>query len=230
MKLALIILGQLLTPDASVSTPVVSAAPSGKPVNMLAGAQMKVDRATNAERMTDGQAADPGDNWQSVLTSVVEKEGSVTWDFGYPREFQGAWIQADNNDVYVLSTSDDGVNFTTAWESSTVDNAGMQTRTATELHGRGRWVKLTAKGGDGMFSVSEVAVFANGADAKAFTPGYVRNPSNPPPQPFDLNWVVIAVVLVGIVYLVRGMKPPEATEPAAAEAKKDEPPPPEAKT
>lgn len=193
-------------------------------LNLLVGLKPASEKTANAERMNDGQAADPGDNWQSVLTSVIEKEGSVTWDFGAPRDFEGVWIQADNNDVYVLSVSDDGQHFTTAWESSTVDNAGMQTRTSATARGRGRYLKLTAKGGDGAFSVSELAVFANAGDLKAYVPSYVR--TAPPPQPLDGNWVVIAVVLAGVVLLVRRIKPPEAAPEAEAPKaeKKEEPP------
>ncbi|MBK7860453.1 MAG: hypothetical protein IPJ65_17935 [Archangiaceae bacterium] len=222
-SLVMVALAQLMI-DAGEGA-VASTVPSGPAVNLLAGVAPKADRAQNAERMNDGKATDPGDNWQSVLTSVIEKEGSVTWDLGTPRTFEGAWIQADNNDVYVVQTSDDGTNFTTAWESSTVDNAGMQIRTASTLHGRGRFIKLSGKGGDGMFSVAELGIFATGGEAKAFVPSYQRNPANPAPQPFDGNWVVIALVLAGIVFLVRRMKPAdEKTEAApAAPEKKDEP-------
>lgn len=195
---------------ALVALLALSQADSGSPGNLLAGLTPKAEKASNAERMNDGKAADPGDGWQTILTSVMEKDGNVTWDFGAPRDFEGAWIQADNNDIYMLSVSDDSEHFTTVWESSTVDNAGMQTRTSTTAKGHGRYLRLTAKGGDGMFSVGELAVFANGAEAKTFAPTYVR--TAPAPQPFDGNWIVIAVVMVGLVALVKRMKTPEAQE------------------
>ena len=84
-----------------------------------------------------------------------------------------------------FSTSEDGTNFTTAWESSTVDNAGMQIRQSTTARGRGRYLRLTGKGGDGMFSVGELAVFEHASDLKAYVPAYSRNPTAPPAQPFD---------------------------------------------
>ena len=198
-------------------------ADAGPATNLLAGLTPKAEKVANVERMTDGKAADPGDSWQSILTSVIEKDGSVTWDFGAQREFEGAWIQADNNDVYVLSTSDDGEHFTTAWESSTVDNAGMQIRQSVTARGRGRYLKLTGKGGDGMFSVGEIAVFSSGPQAKTFVPSYVR--TAPPPAPFDGNWVVIALVMIGLIALVKRMKQPEAEAAAPAPEKKQEPPP-----
>lgn len=201
----------------------VAQADGGASTNLLVGLTPKAEKVANVERMTDGKAADPGDSWQSILTSVIEKEGSVTWDFGAQREFEGAWIQADNNDVYVLSTSDDGERFTVAWESSTVDNAGMQIRQSTSARGRGRYLRLTGKGGDGMFSVGELAVFSSGPQAKAYTPSYVR--TAPPPAVFDGNWVVIALVMIGLVALVKRMRQPEAAEPAPAPEKKEEPPP-----
>ncbi len=197
---------------------------SAPATNMLQGLSFKADKTANAERMTDGKAADPGDGWQTILTSVIDKEGSVTWDLGASRDFEGVWIQADNNDVYIVATSEDGLTFTTAWESLTVDNAGMQTRQAA-VHGRGRYVRLTAKGGDGLFSVAEFAVFATADALKAYVPSYVR--TAPPPQPFDGNWIVIAVVLAGVVMLVRRMKAPEIAAEAPKEEKaeqKEEPP------
>lgn len=200
--------------------------------NLLQGLSFKAEKVANAERMTDGKAADPGDGWQTALTSVIEKDGNVTWDLGASREFEGAWVQADNNDVYMLSTSEDGVNFTLAWESMTVDNAGMQVRQSAAAKGRGRYVRLTAKGGDGLFSVAEIGIFATPEALKAYVPSYVR--TAPPPAPFDGNWIVIAVVLAGIVMLVRRMKSPEVAEgpkDAAKDAPKDEKKeePPEAK-
>jgi hypothetical protein len=218
----------LMVPEMA---PMAQSASVARPVNLLAGLTPRAEKTANPERMNDGQATDPGDGWQSVLTSVMEKDGSVTWDLGATRDWEGAWIEADNNDVYMLSSSDDGQNFTTVWESSTVDNAGMQIRTSTNVRGHGRFVKLTAKGGDGMFSVGELAIFATGPEAKAYVPNYVRNPATPQPQPFDGNWIVIAVVLAGIVVLVRRMKPPDTATatadgaPSAEAENKNEPPP-----
>ena len=116
--------------------------------NLLQGLSFKAEKTANAERMTDGKAADPGDGWQTVLTSVIDKDGNVTWDLGATRDFEAGWIQADNNDVYIVATSEDGLTFTTVWESGTIDNAGMQVRQSSALKGRGRYVRLTAKGGD----------------------------------------------------------------------------------
>jgi len=218
--LAFLVLAQL---DASF---VPGPPPAG---NILQGLSFKAEKTANPERMTDGKAADPGDAWQTILTSVIDKEGSVTWDLGASRDFEGVWIEADNNDVYVVSTSEDGVNFTVAWESQTVDAAGVQTRQAPNARGRGRYLRLTAKGGDGLYSVAEFAVFSNADALKAYVPSYVR--TAPPPQPFDGNWIVIAVVLAGIVMLVRRMKAPEIAdgptdEPkdAPKDEKKEEPP------
>ncbi len=207
-----------MTPTLLLSF-ALAQADAGAAKNLLTGLAPKAEKVANVERMTDGKAADPGDSWQTVLTSVIEKDGHVTWDLGSTREWEGAWIQADNNDVYILSTSDDGEHFTIAWESSTIDNAGMQTRTSTTARGRGRFLKLTARGGDSLFSVGEIAVFASGPEAKAFTPSYVR--TGPEPQPVDGNWLVIAVVLAGLASLVKWMKQPREAA-AAAEAPKDE--------
>jgi hypothetical protein len=189
--------------------PPRQAAPASSSTNLLVGLPpARAERTSNVERMTDGQAAEPGDGWNTYLTSIIEKEGNVTWDFGQTRDFHGVWLQADNNDVYVLATSEDGTVFTPVWESSTVDNAGMQTRSSTTALGRGRYVRLTAKGGDGMFSVGELALFADSAQVGQYVPKYVRTAA--PPPPCDGNWLVIALVLAGVVYLVKRLKPAEA--------------------
>ena len=198
---------------------------AGPATNLLSGLTAKAEKVANVERMTDGKAPDPGDSWQTILTSVIEKDGSVTWDFGSSREFEGVWIQADNNDVYVLQTSEDGEHFFNAWESSTVDNAGMQARVSTTARGRGRYLKLSAKGGDGMFSVGEIAVFSSGPQAKVYAPSFTRNPAAPTPQPFDGNWVVIALVLMGLTALVKRMRQPERAPATAAAAAAPEPKP-----
>jgi hypothetical protein len=205
---------------APVAAPAAPAA--GRSLNLLVGLPPPVTvKVQNAERMTDGKAPEPGDNWQSEYTTVIPADGSVTWDFGVPTDFDGAWIQADNNDIYGLSTSDDGVNFTKVWETLTFDmGAGMQARWSTSpLHAHGRYVRLTARGGDGMFSVGELAVFKDFASAKPYLPSYVRNVVQPPP-PCDGNWAVIAAVLFGVVFLVRRLKPQDVRdgEPAAPES------------
>lgn len=200
------------SPPAVTTVPAeaMKAAPA-KTSNLLVGLPApRAEKTANSDRITDGKAADPGDNWQTFLTSVIEKEGFVIWDFGAPRDWEGAWVQADNNDVYILSVSDDGTNFTTAWESPTVDNPGMQLRSSTTARGHGRYLRLSAKGGDGSFSVSELAVFEKGDEAKAFTPTYVR--TAPPPQCGDLSWAVIGIALAGVVMLVRRMRAPEQGE------------------
>jgi hypothetical protein len=210
-----------LAPVSSAPAPAPAAAPAGaRSLNLLVGlpppATVKVQ---NAERMTDGRAPEPGDNWTSEYTSVIPADGSVTWDFGVPTDFDGAWIQADNNDIYVLSTSDDGVNFTKAWETLTFDmGAGMQARWSTSpIHGHGRYLRLTARGGDGSYSVGELAVFKDFASAKPYLPSYVRNVVQPPP-PCDGNWAVIAAVLFGVVFLVRRLKPQDVRTDEAAPA------------
>jgi hypothetical protein len=191
--------------------------------NLLVGLPPPVAvKVQNPERMTDGQAPEPGDNWQSQYTSVIAPDGSVTWDFGTPTDFDSAWVQCDNNDIYTVSTSMDGVNFEKAWEAVTFDMApGMQARfSTTPLHARGRYVKLTARGGDSMYSVGEFAVFRDFAQAKPYVPAYVKTVVQAPPA-CDGNWAVVAIVLFGVVYLVRRLRPPEA-KPETPPAQGDE--------
>jgi hypothetical protein len=197
---------------ALLTLPGTDGGPLPSSANLLVGLPPPVVvKAKDVERMTDGRAPEPGDNWESQYTSIIEPEGSVMWDFGTPTDFDGAWLQSDNNDVYLLWTSDDGVTFRQAWEALSFDMApGMQARWSQQpLHAHGRFVKLTARGGDQKYSVGELALFKDFAAAKPYVPKYVKTVVQAPP-PCDGNWAVIAIVLFGGVYLVRKLRPPAA--------------------
>lgn len=143
---------------APMSSPA-HAAPAEAP-NLLAGKPVTgSDGVSNAARLTDGQAPDEGAFWLTDVTARLRSPGAhVTWDLGRTETIRCAQLQGDNNDFYHLLGSIDGERFYPIWTATPVDGAGMRHR-----HGRivanARWVRLHARGGDGMYSVGELALF-----------------------------------------------------------------------
>jgi hypothetical protein len=114
----------------------------------------------HTDRLTDGLAPHEGDYW---LTGLTTKLGSaytrVTWDLGAPKPIRCALVQGDNNDAYDLYGSQDGRTWDQLWIGDAVNGAGMRTRHG-QVQASFRYVRLSARGGDGMYSVGEVGLFS----------------------------------------------------------------------
>jgi hypothetical protein len=113
----------------------------------------------HAGRLADGMAANEGDHWQTGVTAQVTARGLVEWDLGKSTPIRCAIIQGDNNDMYRLFASEDGKDFAQVWVAGPDSQPGMRTRFGG-LSGTARYLRLTADGGDGMYSVGEIVVFA----------------------------------------------------------------------
>lgn len=134
-------------------------APQPGPDNLLAGrAPQMMTFAHNGWRISDGRLPAAGAIWDSTVTSIIDSGGSVQWDLGRVEKLTRAFIQGDNNDTYALRVSDDGQTWRTLWEAGPVTAIGMQERQAQGLDGSGRYLRLEPRGGDGYYSVSELAV------------------------------------------------------------------------
>jgi hypothetical protein len=136
---------------------------SGDPIpgNLLVGAKVQNSGVPNTSRLVDGEVPVEGDHWDTGITARFENPtASVTWDLGDSKPVRAALVQGDNNDVYILSGSADGKAWETLWEGGPVEGAGMRTRQG-ELNGNARYLRLTAKDGDQLFSVGELAVFSD---------------------------------------------------------------------
>ncbi len=114
-------------------------------------------------RLTDGVVAHDGAVWDDPVASTFGPGAFVQWDLGEVRTLTGAALQADNNDLYIVSVSDDGVAWREVWRAGAERAVGLRTRSTDALSARGRYVKLTAEGGDWHFSVSELELFSPGA-------------------------------------------------------------------
>jgi hypothetical protein len=110
--------------------------------------------------LTDGIAARAGDDWMTELTAHFESLGAFAeYDLGASYSFSAAFLQADNNDEYLVAVSDDGANFVPLWVAPAQTSGGQQPRSSDEVRGSGRYVRVSPHHGDGRFSISEVQLF-----------------------------------------------------------------------
>lgn len=113
---------------------------------------------------SDGHHNADGESWTAPGAFTFTEGSEFTWDLGESRRIDGVAIQADNNDEYVIEISDDGVQFIPLWVAPAVSGAGLRTR-SERLPGRlARFIRLSARGGDGQFSVSELEIFDGAFD------------------------------------------------------------------
>ncbi len=111
-------------------------------------------------RLTDAEVVSDGERWDGPATAIVPPGTVLTWDLGSSQPVSGAAIQADNNDDYLVSFSDDGAVWRTAWKAGAIDGAGLKTRFSTTTLGTTRFIKLEMAGGDGRYSISEFELFS----------------------------------------------------------------------
>jgi MYXO-CTERM domain-containing protein len=132
--------------------------------NLLVGAKVETSGIPNTDRLTDGRTPQEGDFWDTENSARFDKPDSrLTWDLGQPRSIRCALLQGDNNDNYLLSGSADGQTWKPLWQGGPADGAGMRLRQTTIEPAAGdgvRFVRLSASGGDQLYSVGELAVFA----------------------------------------------------------------------
>jgi hypothetical protein len=114
---------------------------------------------SHPERLADGLAPPEGDFWLTGITSRVAGSGHIEWDLGATKPIRCALLQGDNNDSYILTSSNDGTTWQPLWTAEPVNGAGMRLRQA-KLDATARYVRLIARGGDGSYSVGEIALFA----------------------------------------------------------------------
>jgi hypothetical protein len=185
MRLARALPGLLLAVALSCSG-------GGTTENLLAGKPpARADGAPNALLITDGQTAGEGADWNAPAACLLQSErASVEYDLGRSVPIDAAYVQGDNNDEYVVAVSEDGTSFRDLWIAPPVAAPGQRARSADGLAGKGRWIRLTARGGDRVYSVTELQVWS-------------RRPSPFPPRPAAASPELrAAAVRTQLVYLV----------------------------
>jgi hypothetical protein len=140
---------------------VVASKAMAQPQDLLAGRRpLHSDGVNNAIRLTDGILSNEGDEWLTDLTSRFSSARSfVEYDLGESRPLRCVMVQADNNDVYFMAGSLDGHEWQQLWRVGAEVGAGMRVRSA-QLDATVRYLRLSATGGDALYSVAEIAVYS----------------------------------------------------------------------
>lgn len=201
--------------------------------NLLRDAQVRrSDGIANPAVLADGIASSDADVWNNPRAQVLAKTGFVEWDLGRPEIIAALRIQADNNDRYDVQGSLDGERWYPIWAAGGVDLPGVQTRTSNPLTASARFLRLTASGGDGMYSITELEVFDSVAALEGARLERAALPVPPPPPPappFDTGWLVVLGAAALTVWYFRDTIRQNRERAAAAEAAKHAPPPEPAK-
>jgi hypothetical protein len=153
-------------------------------------------------RLTDGQVATRGDHWKTDRTSVFRSPSAfIEYDLGQDLPIHAAYLMGDNNDTYTLSISKDGVHFDKLWDAGPVGGRGLQPRLADNLDGTGRYLRVTAAGGDVSYAISEVAVYSE--RPAVFPPDLPAHAGIPPDEGLRnviLNFGLALIVFVCLAY------------------------------
>ncbi|MCA3011028.1 MAG: hypothetical protein INH41_01370 [Myxococcaceae bacterium] len=146
---------------------------------VLQGAQVRQDRGVvRSPVVRDGRAEYEGAPWDSQLAAILQPDGVLEWDLGEVKPIEAALLQGDNNDDFILWGSVDGSFFSPLWRAPQDAMAGLRTRTTTSLKAQARYLRLTAEGGDRMYSIGELMVFSKAGE---LTDDVVRREPLPPP-------------------------------------------------
>jgi hypothetical protein len=199
------------------------------PGNILVSAKVENAGVPHTMRLTDGQLSIEGDHWDTAITARFDNpHASVTFDLGGDKPIRCVLLQGDNNDQYILSTSSDGKSYQQLWQAGPVDGAGMRTRQGEVSGSSGRYLRVTATGGDNFYSIGEVAAFS---ECPKGWPKMSLNRIESAPAESEgqaaSSWSVSLGVLVAaaaiLILLSRKRKPPA---PATGPIPGSEPPPP----
>jgi hypothetical protein len=150
----------------------LSSCTRGPSENLLAGKQAaRADGVARPEVITDGTVAPEGAPWDApAATPLSSESSSITYDLGQPARIQSVFLQGDNNDDYVLGVSDDGIHFRELWIARPVGVPGLRGRSTEGLDARARWLRLSPRGGDHVYSVTELQVWTGALPALSARP------------------------------------------------------------
>jgi hypothetical protein len=182
-----VVLG-LLFASACQRGPIAEQISLGEPVESTA--------VNRVETLTDGRRPMEGAEWNTKGVAFLNgARAKVLYDLGEVKSIAAVYLQGDNNDRFVLEVSNDGSEFSPLWISPSVAAPGLRSRSATRLEGEGRFVRLSAIGGDRWVSISELQLFST-------------TPSTwPPPVEVDVelrpsHWANAALVLFALLSIL----------------------------
>jgi hypothetical protein len=179
---------------------------AGPEAGLLRGKVPALSRAaSHVGRLTDGIAATPGDPWRTDLTAVLAApDAFATWDLGAETPLRCALVDADGNDSYTLSVSSDGQTFTPLWTATPDEDPGQQLRAGRDLRGSGRYLRLSASGGDGQWSLSEVSAWR---ECPTRWPPLAMQKGTPDDEAVRLKLWAFAALAVAYVLIYRRRAP-----------------------
>jgi hypothetical protein len=152
---------------------------------------------TQLKRLTDGIAAKPGDPARTDLTSaLLGPDAFATWDLGASVPVRCALIDADGDDRYQLEISADGVTFAPLWTAERDEDPGQQLRAGRGVQGTGRYLRLSATGGDGRWAVSELSAWT---DCPSTWPPLAMQSGTPDDE--AVRWKLWAFAALGVAYV-----------------------------
>lgn len=176
---------------------VVLLAVVGASPGLLPSAQVRKDQGVQRSTVVrDAKGEYEGAPWDSQMAAIIAPDGVLEWDLGQTYPIEAALIQGDNNDDFILWSSVDGNFFQPLWRAPQDALAGLRTRTTTSLKGQARYLRLTAEGGDRMYSVSEVMVFTKAAE---LTNDAMERTPVPPPPPRPAASTDGSMIVVGLL-------------------------------
>jgi len=182
----------------------LSASALAEPQDLLAGKRpLQSEGVKNPGRLTDGILSHEGDEWLTDVTARFSSAKSfVEYDLGEARPLRCLMVQADNNDVYYMLGSQDGENWQQIWRVGAEGGAGMRVR-STKLEVTVRYLRLTATGGDALYSVSEIAAYS---ECPVPWPADLPRARGVPLDESLVIKVIVFGVLAGIFVLVHRRK------------------------
>lgn len=166
--------------------------------NALSSAKTAVDA-----RIVNGDIAFEGDDWLAPEAVQIAADQTPTWDLGDVKPLSGAALQADHNDTYILSVSEDGEQWTDVWRAGPIAAGGLRTRSGT-FDAKARFVRIRGTGGDGRFSISELEVFQT---REAMREGALLKVRLFPSHPFDRSWAWLSLATLLSLLLVHERSP-----------------------
>jgi hypothetical protein len=148
--------------------------------------------------LTDNVIAPRGDFWKSERTTIFSSAAAFAeWDLGQPTSIAGVYLQGDDNDIYVVSVSDDGQAYRQLWEARPVGGGGLQPRSTMELGATARYVRVVATSGDGSYALSEFQVFSQ--KPEVWPPKPVVKDSIPPDEVLRNKILALGLALAVLV-------------------------------
>jgi hypothetical protein len=156
---AAVVVAWLLEPAAALGA---DPPPCPGTENLAAQATASSRGATgDLSRLVGKRWPDEGSGWDhpAAVKLAATPEAAITLDLGRPFPLAAVALQADNNDTYRLEVSDDGASFRLLREAEAVSAPGLRTRAFRVVPSvPARWVRLVARGGDGRYAVSGIAL------------------------------------------------------------------------